>query len=70
MPRDRPRKLFAIGFLSNLLNQKVAFLYLSLLPQFIDPTDDRVLMQLLVFNSSQVSISITVNAIIAEIRHQ
>ena len=65
LPSDTPRKLFAMGFLTNLLNPKVAVLYLSLLPQFIDPTDGSVLMQLLVLGSIQISISITVNAIIA-----
>lgn len=65
LPRDRPRKLFAMGFLTNLLNPKVAVLYLSLLPQFIDPADGSVLTQLLVLGSIQISISITVNALIA-----
>ncbi|WP_406872526.1 LysE family translocator [Aminobacter sp. P9b] len=65
LPKDRPRKLFAMGFLTNLLNPKVAVLYLSLLPQFIDPADGSVLTQLLVLGSIQIAISITVNAIIA-----
>lgn len=37
LPRDGARKLFAMGLLTSLLNPKVAVLYLSLLPQFIDP---------------------------------
>ncbi|ODT07802.1 MAG: lysine transporter LysE [Mesorhizobium sp. SCN 65-20] len=65
LPRDRPRKLFAMGFLTNLLNPKVAVLYLSLLPQFIDPTAGNVLTQLLVLGTIQISISVAVNAIIA-----
>ena len=65
LPRDRPRKLFAMGFLTNLLNPKVAVLYLSLLPQFIDPAAGNVLTQLLVLGTIQISISVTVNAIIA-----
>ena len=38
LPVDSPRKLFAMGFVTNLLNPKIAMLYLALLPQFIDPS--------------------------------
>lgn len=65
LPRDRPRKLFAMGFFTNLLNPKVAVLYLSLLPQFIDPAAGSVLTQLLVLGSIQICISVSVNSIIA-----
>jgi len=65
LPRDRPRKLFMMGLMTNLLNPKVAVLYLSLLPQFIDPEKGQVLSQLLVLGVTQISISLSVNAIIA-----
>jgi threonine/homoserine/homoserine lactone efflux protein len=62
---DGPRKLFAMGFVTNLLNPKIAMLYLALLPQFIDPVQGSVLTQSLVLGSIQIVISVSVNALIA-----
>jgi threonine/homoserine/homoserine lactone efflux protein len=62
---DRPRKLFAMGFVTNLLNPKIAMLYLALLPQFIDPSAGSVLSQSVVLGSIQIVISVSVNAMIA-----
>ena len=62
---DSPKKLFAMGFVTNLLNPKIAMLYLALLPQFIDPTQGSVLIQSLVLGSIQTVISVSVNAMIA-----
>ncbi|MBM6593814.1 LysE family translocator [Microvirga pudoricolor] len=65
LPRDSHRKLFAMGLATNLLNPKIAMLYLSLLPQFIDPARGHVLEQSLLLGSAQIAISLSVNAIIA-----
>ena len=62
---DGPRKLFAMGFVTNLLNPKIAMLYLALLPQFIDPTVGSVLTQSLVLGTIQTVISVGINAVIA-----
>jgi threonine/homoserine/homoserine lactone efflux protein len=62
---DSPKKLFAMGFVTNLLNPKIAMLYLALLPQFIDPTAGSVLTQSLVLGAIQIVISVSVNAMIA-----
>ncbi|TGE00555.1 LysE family translocator [Methylobacterium nonmethylotrophicum] len=65
LPKDGARKLFLMGFLTNLLNPKIAVMYLSLLPQFIDPAAGSVLGQALVLGATQTLISVLVNALIA-----
>ena len=65
LPKDSPRKLFVMGFLTNLLNPKIAMIYLSLLPQFIDVSIGNVLGQSLLLGVTQISISVSVNALIA-----
>jgi threonine/homoserine/homoserine lactone efflux protein len=65
LPVDSNRRLFAMGFVTNLLNPKAAMLYLSLLPQFIDPAHGNVLTQSLVLGSLQIIISLSLNALIA-----
>lgn len=61
---DGPRKLFAMGLFTSILNPKVAMLYLALLPQFIDPGIGSVLAQSLVFGAIQIFTSVSVNALI------
>ncbi|WP_210188824.1 LysE family translocator [Hyphomicrobium sp. CS1BSMeth3] len=65
LPKDGPQKLFMMGFFTNLLNPKIAVMYLSLLPQFIDPAQGSVLSQSLVLGFTQIAISMTVNSVIA-----
>ncbi len=63
LPRDGPRRLIGMGLLTNLLNPKIAVLYLSLLPQFIDPERGSVAVQSLVLGSIQIAIALTVNGL-------
>ncbi|AQS61876.1 Leucine efflux protein [Rhizobium rhizogenes] len=65
LPKDGPRKLFMMGFLTNLLNPKIAVMYLSLLPQFISPDHGSVLSQSLILGCTQIAISVSVNSVIA-----
>jgi threonine/homoserine/homoserine lactone efflux protein len=64
LPRDPARRLIGMGLVTNLLNPKIAILYLSLLPQFIDPDRGSVALQSLVLGSIQVAIAVAVNAVI------
>ncbi|WP_420810444.1 LysE family translocator [Corticimicrobacter populi] len=65
LPHDSPRKLFLMGFVTNLLNPKIAIMYLSLLPQFIAPDHGSVLAQSLMLGFVQILVSVSVNALIA-----
>ncbi|WP_327587163.1 LysE family translocator [Nonomuraea sp. NBC_00507] len=65
LPVERPAKLFSMGLLTCLLNPKIAILYLSLLPQFIDPAMGHVLLQSLALGSVQIVVATTVNGLIA-----
>lgn len=64
LPVEAPRRLFAMGLFTCLLNPKIAILYLSLLPQFIDPAQGNILLQSLVLGSAQIAVGTLVNALI------
>ncbi len=64
LPADPPRRLFLMGLITNLLNPKIAVLYVSLLPQFIHPGRGSVVMQSLALGGIQISIALTVNCLI------
>ena len=65
LPASSPRTLFTMGLLTNLLNPKIAVLYVSLLPQFIQPDHGSVFTQSIALGLTQVAISLSVNAVIA-----
>ncbi|WP_396448526.1 LysE family translocator [Actinomadura sp.] len=64
LPADPPRRLFTMGLVTNLLNPKIAILYVSLLPQFADPGRGHMAVQIMLLGLLQITIAITVNGLI------
>lgn len=61
LPRDSFGKLFGMGLVTNLLNPKVAILYLALIPQFVDPTAGNVVGQGFQLGTMQIVVGVAVN---------
>ena len=61
---DRPRRLFAMGLVTNLLNPKIAVLYIALLPQFIEHERGSVALQSLTLGTIQIVVALLVNGLI------
>ncbi|MFD2356847.1 LysE family translocator [Nonomuraea ferruginea] len=64
LPVELARRLFAMGLFTCLLNPKIAILYMSLLPQFIDPSMGHIMLQSLVLGSAQIAVGTLVNGLI------
>ena len=61
LKEDNPAKLFSMGFLTSVLNPKIAVFYLSFFPQFIKPEYGNIFWQSIQLGITQVTVSFTVN---------
>lgn len=64
LKEDKPARLFMMGFLTNVLNPKMAVFYLSFFPQFIKPEAGSVTFQCFQLGLTQMAVSFTVNFLI------
>lgn len=64
LPRDSTLRLFSMGLLTNLLNPKIAIVYVALIPQFLDQDAGSLWAQSLALGAIQIGVALSVNGLI------
>jgi threonine/homoserine/homoserine lactone efflux protein len=61
---DSRSRLFLMGWVTNLLNPKIAVMYVALIPQFLDLSSGRLWLQSLILGGVQIGVALMVNGAI------
>ncbi|OZD44723.1 lysine transporter LysE [Rhodococcus sp. 06-1477-1B] len=61
LQQDSNRRLFMMGLVTNLLNPKIAIMYISVIPQFVDPAAGPVLLQGFALGGVQIAVAVVIN---------
>lgn len=64
LPPDSAGRLFTMGLVTNLLNPKIAIMYVALIPQFVDIEAGYVWLQAVSLGAVQIAVAVTVNTLI------
>jgi threonine/homoserine/homoserine lactone efflux protein len=64
LKEDKPAQLFSMGFLTSVLNPKIAVFYLSFFPQFLKPEYGNIFYQSLQLGLTQMCVSFSINFLI------
>ena len=64
LQQDSNRRLFMMGLVTNLLNPKIAIMYISVIPQFVDPAAGPVLLQGFALGGVQIAVAVVINLVI------
>jgi threonine/homoserine/homoserine lactone efflux protein len=69
-PRRSNRRVFAQGFVVEVLNPKVALFFVAFLPQFVDPSRGHIAMQIVAFGVTYLALGLVTDSLYALVGSQ